>query len=231
MAITPFYCVKGDSEESYDRNIRYDFKEKLDDLGIKTILLDDNINNIEDAKFHGQKVGAHLIIYGETKETSVGTGYIEYNILPLPIIENLVSELSSSKYTVDGDLMLVEKILYDADKPITITEYSFMVRNSSTSIAIIAAFDKYIKSDYISAISFFESANNSGFDSSIFFYIANCYLFSNNLNESLQNFNKSLEINSQSKEVWNNKGTALWSLGRFEEALKAFDEAIEINPQ
>ena len=229
VAITPFYWVKGNSEESYDKNIRYDFKEKLDDLGIKTILLDDNINNIEDAKFQGQKVGAHLIIYGETKETSVGTGNIEYNILPLPIIANLVLELSSFNYIEKGNLKLTDKLLFSTDEPITFTEP--LVSNASSSIAIIAAFDKYIKSNYTSAIYFFKSANNYEAESSILFYIASSYLFNNNLNESLPNFDKAIELNPQFVEAWNNKGAALWSLGRFEEALEAFDEAIEIDSQ
>ncbi len=44
VAITPFYYVDEFGNEGYDINIRYDFKEKLDDLGIKTILHDFRVN-------------------------------------------------------------------------------------------------------------------------------------------------------------------------------------------
>ena len=231
VAITPFYYVDESGNEGYDINIRDDFKEKLDNLEIKIILLDENINNIEDAKFQGQKVGAHLIIYGETKKTSIETGKIQYTILPLPIIETTVSDFTSLNYPGKNDLKLTEiaKFSIYTDKSITIIES--LVSNASSSIATIAAFDKYIKSDYTSAICFFKSTNDYGVDPIISFYIANCYLSNDNLNESLQNFDKAIEINPRFERAWHNKGVALWSLGRFEEALEAFNKTIEINPR
>jgi tetratricopeptide (TPR) repeat protein len=39
-------------------------------------------------------------------------------------------------------------------------------------------------------------------------------------------------INSpNSSKAWNNKGVALGKSGKFDEAIKAYDKAIEINPQ
>ena len=218
VAIAPFYNVDKNSNEFYDINILDDFIENIDNLGIKTIVLkDSHINNIEDAQFYGQKEGAHLIIYGKTSKTTIDTKYtgkIEYNILPLPIIENLVSNLSFLDYNGDENLELNCKVEYliTKDQKITITKY--MANNASSTIAFIAAFDKYIKSDYISAIRFFKSTKNYEIDSNIFFYIANCYLSNNNLNESLEYFNKTLEINSQYAEALYSKGVILNNLDK-----------------
>jgi tetratricopeptide (TPR) repeat protein len=42
-------------------------------------------------------------------------------------------------------------------------------------------------------------------------------------------FDKSLEINSEYADAWNNKGVALDKLGKYEEAIKAYGKALEIN--
>jgi len=46
-----------------------------------------------------------------------------------------------------------------------------------------------------------------------------------------QYFANAIEINPKYTEAWHNKGIALANLGRHEEALTAFDKAIEIDPK
>jgi tetratricopeptide (TPR) repeat protein len=52
-----------------------------------------------------------------------------------------------------------------------------------------------------------------------------------NSNEAIKAYEKSIEINPQSVDAWNNKELALRNLKRYNEALEAYDKAIEINPQ
>jgi tetratricopeptide (TPR) repeat protein len=41
---------------------------------------------------------------------------------------------------------------------------------------------------------------------------------------------QALELNPNYSKAWNSQGTALWSLGRNEEALASYDKALEIEP-
>ena len=49
--------------------------------------------------------------------------------------------------------------------------------------------------------------------------------------ESLEKFDKILELNSQDADIWRFKGSTLYMLGRYDEALEAFDKSLEINPK
>jgi tetratricopeptide (TPR) repeat protein len=48
-------------------------------------------------------------------------------------------------------------------------------------------------------------------------------------NDSIQAYNRAIEINPQFAEAWNNKGINLGLLGRYNEALQAFGNATTIN--
>jgi len=49
--------------------------------------------------------------------------------------------------------------------------------------------------------------------------------------DSCMDYSEVLKINPQFVLAWYNKGNALASLGRNDEAIKAFDRAIELNPK
>jgi tetratricopeptide (TPR) repeat protein len=49
--------------------------------------------------------------------------------------------------------------------------------------------------------------------------------------EALEIFDKVLSMNATIPEAWNNKGVALFHLGRESEALGAYDKALELDPQ
>ena len=51
------------------------------------------------------------------------------------------------------------------------------------------------------------------------------------LKESIEMFDKALEINPQFAEAYLSKGVALKMLGKHEEALQMFNKAFEINPE
>jgi tetratricopeptide (TPR) repeat protein len=48
------------------------------------------------------------------------------------------------------------------------------------------------------------------------------------INESIQAFDKAIEINPLCVDAWNNKGVALSALKRYNESIQAFDKAIEL---
>lgn len=51
----------------------------------------------------------------------------------------------------------------------------------------------------------------------------------NRFNDSLQAYEKAIEIDPQFAEAWNNKGISLGMLNRYDEALFAFNAAATIN--
>ncbi len=48
-------------------------------------------------------------------------------------------------------------------------------------------------------------------------------------NESLEAYNKALELNSSDFEAWNNRGIDLGLLGNYDEALRSFQNAVALN--
>jgi len=227
VAISPFYYIDESGQTGADINTANDFKERLDaenGLGIKVIMLDVNnpICDKEDAKFQGKKVGAHLVVYGETKKKIGNIGEVKYYILPLPSWE-IHEEVKGSPIT--------EKVTFSmvTEEPIIIVES--LIENASSAIYSIGAFENYYKSDFTSAISFLEAIKNYENHSLILFCIGTCYLHNNNSDESVRYFDSAIEIDPQLAEAWCNKGFALDEFGRYEEAIVAFDKAIEIDPQ
>jgi tetratricopeptide (TPR) repeat protein len=49
-------------------------------------------------------------------------------------------------------------------------------------------------------------------------------------NESIQAFNKAIELNQSYIEAWNHMGISLFSLGNYNESIKCFNKANEIDP-
>ncbi len=229
VAISPFYFTDESGKHGSDINTAIDFKEKLEattNIEIKIIMLDKPVLDTESAKSEGQKVGAHLVIYGETKSKIGNRGEIKYYILPLPIISETMPLMPPSEI---NNLEGQKSFSMVTEEPITIVES--LTENASSTIYIIGGLENYKKSNFSSAINFFKSVKNYENNPTILFYIANSYSFNNNLNESLKYLDKALEINPQDAEVWNNKGANLVDLGRSEDALAASNKALEINPQ
>lgn len=236
VAISSFYLIDEYGQSGSDINTRDEFKERLEaekDLGIKVIKLDNPIRDNEDARYWGKKVGAHLVVYGETKKKIGNIGEIRYYILQLPSLEVIPSEMPFSEVRAgeESGLIITEKATFSmiTEEPITIIES--LTENASSAIYTIGAFENYKKSNFTSAITFFTSAKDYENCSSTLCYIASCYYFNSNLNKSLQYLDKAVDIDPQYAQIWNNKGIVLGKLGRNEEAIAAYDKAIEINPQ
>ena len=226
VAISPFYYTDESGKHGSDINTANDFKERLEaekDLGIKVIMLEDPIRDIGDAKCQGKKVGAHLVVYGETKKKIGNIGEVKYYILPLPSLEVIPSEMPflEVKTEEENSLIITEKATFSmvTEEPITIIES--LKENASSAIYVLGAFENYKKSNFTSAITFFKSIKNYDNHSSILFYVASCNYFNNNSNECLQCLAKAIGINPQDAKAWYNKGFVLSGLDRYEEAIAA----------
>jgi len=139
-------------------NTAKDFKERLEaekDLKLNIIMLDETLYDIEDAKFQGKKVGAHLVVYGKTLETPGDIEKVICYILPLPSIVNTLSEFPILNDKTENNL-IIESVTFTrfTEKPVELTES--LTENVSSTICTIGAFERYINSDYVSAVKFFK---------------------------------------------------------------------------
>nr|QNO50866.1 hypothetical protein CGMOHENL_00009 [Methanosarcinales archaeon ANME-1 ERB6] len=139
VAISPFCFIDEYGKTGSDINTATDFKERLEaekDLGIKVIMLEDPIRDIGDAKCQGKKVGAHLVVYGETKKKIGNIGEVKYHILPLPSLEVIPSEMPFLEVRTEEEnsLIITEKATFSmvTEEPITIIES--LKENASSAI-------------------------------------------------------------------------------------------------
>lgn len=49
--------------------------------------------------------------------------------------------------------------------------------------------------------------------------------------DALDFFEQALLLNQNDPDLWNNKGIALRSLGRYEESMECFNKSLEIEPR
>jgi Flp pilus assembly protein TadD len=59
----------------------------------------------------------------------------------------------------------------------------------------------------------------------------NSLLIDSKFEEALDFFEQALLLNQNDPNLWNNKGVALRSLGRYEEAMVCFNKSLEIDPR
>lgn len=55
-------------------------------------------------------------------------------------------------------------------------------------------------------------------------------LIEGNFEDALAYFEQALLLNKSDPDLWNKKGVALRSLGRYDEALECFNKSLEIDP-
>ena len=57
------------------------------------------------------------------------------------------------------------------------------------------------------------------------------FLEDGKFNDALCFFDQALLLNQNDPDLWNYKGTALRSLGRYEEAMECFNRSLKIDPR
>lgn len=65
----------------------------------------------------------------------------------------------------------------------------------------------------------------------IFLYLGNHLIRLRRYKEAIEAYDKALRLDSKNAYAWNNRGVALWHLGKREEAIRCFDKALELDPQ
>ncbi len=60
---------------------------------------------------------------------------------------------------------------------------------------------------------------------------AKILLENNKFEEALGFFEQALLMNQNDPELWNHKGVALRSMGRYDEALECFNKSLELDPR
>ena len=50
-------------------------------------------------------------------------------------------------------------------------------------------------------------------------------------NEALHSFEQAILLNQKDPDLWNLKGIALRSLGRYDEAIECFNKSLEVDPR
>ena len=229
IAISPFYA-KDLTRPDLGYDVANEFKELIENqnLGIEVKLKNiEPIADINNAKSFGKNNGAHIVVYGNIKFLPGNSEEITYNILPLenlkikPSIEN--ATYFQNKFTEDA--------VYHTTQDDTIQIRQKLEENASSVVYAIAAFKKYEKSQFQQSAELFKSIKNYHDDEIILYYIANCYLFDNKFNESLQYFGKAIVINTKFIDALNNKGIALAALGDYEEALVIYENILKNDSQ
>ncbi len=57
------------------------------------------------------------------------------------------------------------------------------------------------------------------------------FLEDGKFNDALDFFEQALLLNQEDPDLWNNKGIALRSMGRYEEAMECFNKSLKIDPR
>ena len=61
--------------------------------------------------------------------------------------------------------------------------------------------------------------------------IGKSFLEQSKFDDALNFFEQALLLNQNDPDLWNHKGVALRSLGRYEEAMYCFNKSLEIEPR
>jgi len=59
----------------------------------------------------------------------------------------------------------------------------------------------------------------------------NRFLEEGKFEEALGFFDQALLLNQNDPELWNHKGVALRSMGRYDEAIECFNKSLELDPR
>jgi len=57
------------------------------------------------------------------------------------------------------------------------------------------------------------------------------FLEDGKFNDALDFFEQALHLNLDDPDLWNHKGIALRSMGRYEEAMECFNKSLKIDPR
>lgn len=224
VLISPF---KLDNSE-VDSDTANEMKKKIENItngSIQVKVLGSSpITNEDEDINKGKKDEAHIVIFGEQKRKMEDIDETEFHVIPVQTNLDSLPPQSMISDVTDNATFKAKFCSHSEKNPISIVES--LTENVSSTLFAVYALENYEKSNYDSAIGLFESIEDFESKDSVLFYMGNCYYSKGEFNKSLQYYNKSIELDSNSSDAWNNKGVALGNLGNDTEAIKAFNKAL-----
>jgi tetratricopeptide (TPR) repeat protein len=214
-------------EETYglQRQIIEDLREATESYSDTLIIeADELVTSSEYAHELGKKVKADLVIWAWYRPTEN------------PNITIHIENLSPTQIS-----MLQESEVYQPKATLAQLE-SFEIQRqlgseTSTLISFLTGMLSYKSGDYQTAVVRFEQVLgeydlSTYVDSStLYFYIGYSYGELEEVEQSIQNYSKSIELNPNNSMAYNNRGLIYDQLGEYVLALQDLNKVIEITPQ
>ena len=159
-------------------------------------------------------------------------------LVPLIFFIITIASLAQEKVPfIDYDEIAVEVSKFadkgDYDKTIEILDR--LNKNDSTYCATLVSKSYYLLNSekYEEVIKVIDEGFNLNCNTQYLSYYVNrglAYLNLQKHDEALNNYNKALEIYPKNYLLWYNKGVVLEEMGKIEDAIKAYQEAILLRP-
>jgi superkiller protein 3 len=247
VAILPFYSIDDPEKTGINSEFTEALKKRIEEESpdLQPVILENCTDyNEEIARAQGREVKANLIIYGKIKSENGNLEELTYYIIPLSGFD--VDPFILKNPTVLAQLSARASCSTIKTEPLVLPEVDG--KNYSSLLHAVDSFKEYKKLDFESALNSFQSIESYESNYQLLFYIANCYYFENELNDSCYFYEKALELEPQSTEAMLNKANSLAFLGHpgtiyegqeefgrdFDlswQAIDMYDKIIGIGPQ
>lgn len=189
-------------------------------------LLGEVIRDEEKAVEKGREMGAHLVVWGYVKYEEVA-GNVDFYFKPIvtcvhPLGPNKIElEERQPKPPFSSRSLLTEPEVFEFRKR--------KIEETTDMVSFVHGLAVFKQQDYQGAINIFKGIKDP--DAEVFFWHGTALMFSECLEDAIEQFDKAIKINPQHAVAWNNKGVLLSRLGKYEDAITYFDKALEINPK
>jgi tetratricopeptide (TPR) repeat protein len=220
VALTNFHLVSG--AEVTDNNALISHLQDSLNVYKKDIELRKSVcpevRDSSQARKLGEKVGAHIVIWGSIEKTSLEAEIIPHITIVRPLGKLKLEARQPQRMTIS--LARLDQIEFKERKARQITD----------AVLFILGLAKYELNKYQEAIQVFESIQNK--NAEILLYIGNGYSFlpKPDFLKAATAYEMTVQMDSNLAQAYCNWGAALGNLGGHEEATGKFMEALRLNP-
>jgi tetratricopeptide (TPR) repeat protein len=233
VALTNFHLVSG--AETTDNNALIShLQDSLKVYKNDIELIDSVYPEVRDstqARELGERIDAHIVIWGSVEKTSIEAEIIPYITIVQPLGKMKLEQRQPEPAT-NISIAELDQIAFRKRKAREITDV----------VLSILGLAKYEIKKYEESIEILEKIQYK--NAEIFLYIGNSYMLlpksgflrgvalgdSVRYEKAIENYKEALRINPNFLEAHNNLGVSLYDLRRYGEAEKEYNEALQINP-
>lgn len=153
--------------------------------------------------------------------------FINDSVYGLHYVLNLTKD--DLMWDENGSILALE---FGPNNPnIGISSYIFSINPDNTvSGSTGAGFGYNTKYNKPGALSALKQGSNKSDNATSWYEKGLTFFNLGQYNESIECYNKAIQINSRDGAAWMGKGEALFALGKYEEAIKCYDKCIEVAP-